>query len=73
MRGESQYRSDYIALNNTVIELLNEDTITEKDLTKHADKLPQTFIDDYNIPVPEKTQQTHRNDLNKGKGFGMSR
>lgn len=73
LRGESQYRSDYIALNNTVIELLNEDTITEKDLTKHADKLPQTFIDDYNIPVPEKTQQTHRNDLNKGMGFGMSR
>ena len=72
-RGESQYRSDYIALNNTVIELLNEDTITEKDLTKHADKLPQTFIDDYNIPVPEKPQQTHRNDLNKGMGFGMSR
>ena len=73
LRGESQYRSDYIALNNTVIELLNEDTITEKDLTRHADKLPQTFIDDYNIPVPEKPQQTHRNDLNKGMGFGMSR
>lgn len=74
-REKSQHRSDYIALNNTVIELLNEDTITEKDLTKHADKLPQTFIDDYDIPAPKKElpQQPHRNDLNKGMGFGMSR
>jgi|GEM_PF-2356856 len=65
-RESGQYLNDYIDLNNVVVELMNEDKINETDLAKYGDKLPQAFIDDYSIPVPEKSSELENKIVPKG-------
>lgn len=68
-RENTQYNNDYVELNNVVVKFWNEGKLKTADFEKHAENLPERFVEKHDIPVQKISEPEI--DLGLDKGLSM--